>query len=196
MTSLPAIARRVAMRRPESAMAALPIPDAGTAISRVSLPGEHVVECAGIERLPAGGCRQQGRAGAIEVERALELIGAALGLSERQRDHELQAALSLRHDPRAMLVERARVFDAGGAAGPGRKARGRPDELQADIRRAEALDPPRECCSARRRARPARHRRAARRNVPPCRDPRKVRIAGCGKDPAEMPHRAHARGCL
>ena len=77
--------------------------------------GEHVIECAGIERLSCGRRRQQGRAGAIEVERALELIGAALGLSERQRDHELQAALPLGNDPRAMLVERARVVDAGGA---------------------------------------------------------------------------------
>ena len=105
--------------------------------------GEHVVECAGIERLSSGGRRQQGRAGAIEIERALELIGAALGLSERQRDHELEAALPLGDDPRAMLVERARVVDAGGAAGPGRKARGRPDQLQADIPAREALDPPR-----------------------------------------------------
>ena len=99
--------------------------------------------CAGIERLSSGRRRQQGRAGAIEVERALELIGAALGLAERQRDHELEAALPLRNDPRAMLVERARIFDVGGAAGPGRKARRRPDQLQADIAAREAFDPPR-----------------------------------------------------
>ena len=82
------------------------------------------------------------RAGAVEIERALKLIGAALGLSERQRDHKLQAALPLRDDPRAMLVERACVVDAGGAAGPGREARRRSDELQADIAACEALDPP------------------------------------------------------
>ena len=70
------------------------------------------IECAGIERPSSGRCRQQGRAGAIKVKRTLKLIGAALGLSERQRDHELKAALPLGNDSRAMLVERARVLDA------------------------------------------------------------------------------------
>ena len=102
---------------------------------------EQGIELGAVERPSARGGGQQRGSRTVEIDSALEFVGAAVGFRQRERRHQFEPPLPFRRNARAVFVQRAGILDARCTAGPCHITGWRTDELQIDIAARETGNP-------------------------------------------------------